>query len=142
MIDVERLTASLKLHEGVRLKLYWDSAQPPRATIGVGHNLSDNGISAAVCDAMLIEDIESAQRECAALPWFAELDTVRQNAITELMFNLGAPRLAGFKKMIAAIRVGDWPSAAYELIHSAWAVQVGPKRAGTLSNMIRYGVWP
>jgi lysozyme len=142
MIDMARLVASLKRHEGVRLKLYWDSAQPPRATIGVGHNLSDNGITPEICDAILNGDIAQALGECMALPWFGALDPIRANVIVELCFNIGMSRLLGFVHMIEAIKARDWARAAAELTNSTWAAQVGKTRADDLSNMLLYGAWP
>jgi lysozyme len=41
-----------------------------------------------------------------------------------MMFNLGLPRFSRFKKMIRAIELGDWQSAADEMIDSKWYQQV------------------
>lgn len=141
MIDTERLASSLRLHEGVRLKPYEDTAIPPRLTIGVGRNLSDRGISQEEADILLRNDIAETQHACLTLPWFAPLDSVRQNVIAELIFNMGLPRTLGFADMIAAIRAQDFPRAAAELLDSRWARQVGESRSTTLARMLRTGEW-
>jgi len=50
-----------------------------------------------------------------------------------MMFNMGASRLAGFRKMWTALAKTDYQTAAKEMLLSNWAVQVG-KRAITLSE--------
>ena len=55
-----------------------------------------------------------------------------------MLFNLGAYRFHGFKKMIAAIEQGDYEEAARQMMDSKWAAQVGV-RARELSHMFRTG---
>ena len=43
-------------------------------------------------------------------------------------YNMGVPRLMGFKRMLAAVERGDWPRAKVEALDSKWAEQV-PNRA-------------
>ena len=52
-----------------------------------------------------------------------------------MCFNMGAPRLSGFKKFIAGVNSGDWNTAAVEMMDSRWARQVGD-RAIRLKNRI------
>ena len=52
-----------------------------------------------------------------------------------MCFNMGAPRLSQFKKFIAGVNKGDWPTAAIEMMDSRWANQVGD-RATRLRNRI------
>ena len=52
-----------------------------------------------------------------------------------MCFNMGAPRLSGFKKFIAGVNAGDWNTAAVEMMDSRWARQVG-NRAERLKNRI------
>ena len=53
-----------------------------------------------------------------------------------MAFNMGQPRLAKFKRMIAAIKAGDWDRAAIEALDSRWAAQVGD-RATEIAAMLR-----
>lgn len=140
MLDLPRLESALRAHEGVRLRIYTDTVG--KVTVGVGHNLTDKGISQNVCRIMLSEDIGDAQGSCGNLPWYLTLDPVRANAVTELMFILGPIRFATFQKFAAAMQARAYAAAANEILHSALSAQIGPKRTGDLMRMIRDGVWP
>ncbi len=71
------LVDQLKRDEGVKLRMYKD--QLGIWTIGVGHNLEAHGISQAVAEAILKEDIEAAEHDLVTfLPWTAQLDEPRR----------------------------------------------------------------
>jgi lysozyme len=59
-----------------------------------------------------------------------------QEALVNLSFNMGIPRLMQFKKTLALLREGDFESAADELLDSRYAEQVG-RRALEIADMIR-----
>ena len=63
---------------------------------------------------------------------------MRKDAIIDLCFNIGLPRMKGFKKALAAMDGADYDTAATEFLDSRWAKQVG-SRAVTITNMIRSG---
>ena len=54
-MDIDRLIAQLKVHEGVRDKVYLDTEGIE--TIGVGRNLKDKGLSEDEIDYLLQNDI-------------------------------------------------------------------------------------
>lgn len=140
-MNLERLKAQLIRHEGKSLKVYEDTAKPPRLTVGVGRNLSDRGISEDECALMLDNDIKMAELYAKGYEWYESLDEVRQAVVIDMQFNLGPTRFAGFKKMIEAIERKDWKEAATQMLDSAWSVQVG-NRALRLAEMMRSGEWP
>lgn len=132
----ERLHESLRIHEGLVLKPYTCTAG--KLTIGIGHNL-DNGITAKQAYLLLEEDIAICQKELDRyFPGWDSHDDARQNVLIEMCFNMGAPRLTGFKKMWAALANHDYKTAAAEMLDSQWAKQVG-QRAITLSKQMRDG---
>jgi lysozyme len=156
VIDRQRLREQLSRHEGRRRFVYDDATGKPVAigsqirgklSIGVGRNLEDKGIDDAEIDFMLDNDISDAIRDALTLRWFESLDPVRQAVIVELIFNMGLPRLLGFRKLLAAMAEQRWPYAAAELANSKWQRQVDPTlgdgkgRADTLIHMIRTGAW-
>ena len=53
-----------------------------------------------------------------------------------MAFNLGAPRLSGFKRMIANAKAGNWNGAADEMLDSRYARQV-KGRATRLAERLR-----
>jgi lysozyme len=61
--------------------------------------------------------------------------------LIEMVFNLGMPRLMGFKKMLSALERKDYEQAAKEMLNSRWSVQVG-NRATTMAQMMRVGKFP
>jgi lysozyme len=131
------LRQSLMHHEGLRFKPYHCTAG--KVTIGYGRNLDDVGITITEAEAMLEADIDRSVDELDRVkPGWREHSDNRQNVLIEMMFNLGAPRLMGFRKMWAAIDARDYTKAAIEMLDSRWAKQVG-KRAETLANQMRAG---
>lgn len=143
------LDAILVQHEGERLKPYLDCCSKPwrdcicekkgKLTIGTGRNLDDVGISQSESQALRSADILRTQSYAATYPWFLGLDKVRQNAILDMLFNLGPIRFAGFRRLIAAMAAKDYPTAASEMMASAWSAQV-KDRAVELASMIRTGM--
>lgn len=125
--------------EGRRLALYQDSAG--LWTIGVGHNLSAHGISDAVCDLMLDEDIARVLAGLKARAgWYVTLPEPRRAVLENMAFNLGIGGLMGFRRMLAFLQAGDYAGAAGEMADSKWASQVGG-RARRLAEQMRTGAW-
>lgn len=135
-MDIKKLQKLLIKHEGVRSKIYQDSLG--FWTIGVGRNLTSKGISTATINQMLIEDTaDTINFLNSNLPWWTELDDVRQIALADMTFNLMG-RILGFKDMLTALKAKEWDKAADELLDSMFAHQVG-QRAKDLAFMIRTG---
>lgn len=56
----------------------------------------------------------------------------------DIAFNLGATRLRGFRRALAAMEAGNYKDAAVEFLDSKWAKQVGG-RALEVTDMIASG---
>ena len=80
------------------------------------------------------KDIEELDAKMAGEGFWDDQKTA-QEVIVNMCFNMGAPRLSGFKKFIAGVNAGDWKTAAVEMMDSRWARQVGD-RAVRLKNRI------
>lgn len=135
------LVEQLRRHEGVRSTVYKCTAG--FETIGVGRNISESGLGLSddEIDYLLENDINRCRKELVIFPWFMELDPVRQDALTNLCFNLGISRLMRFEKALAAMEQRDYAKAAAEFLDSRWAEQVG-NRAIEVTIMIRTGEYP
>lgn len=137
MFDMPTMIAELRRDEGVRLKPYRDPVG--KLTIGTGRNLDDVGISDDENNLMLSNDVG---RACAsldkALPWWRNLDPVRQRVLVNMAFNMGIGTLLGFHNTLAAIQASDWQSAHDGMLASRWATQVG-NRAQRLADMMLTG---
>lgn len=125
----------LMKHEGVKLRMYYDSEGVP--TIGVGRNLEDVGLTHDEAMYLFNNDLKRVMNECLhEFPWFADLSEARQCVVASMVFNLGLAGFKKFKKMIAAIEKEDWTEAAYQMIDSHWAAQV-KSRAVDLAVMMK-----
>lgn len=135
--DLGVLAAELIRDEGLRLKPYRDTAG--KLTIGVGRNLDDRGISEDEARIMLQNDISICEAELDIhIPWWTGLTGNRKRALLNMCFNLGWPRLSGFKEMLLCLQSGSYARAAAEALDSKWARQVGD-RALRISKMFREG---
>lgn len=133
----EELIDLIKRHEGVRVFPYIDTMG--KMTIGVGHNLTDNGVSNLIINTMLAEDINIAKSELdKTYPRWRELSDNRKMVVVSMMFNMGLPKYMTFKRFWKALTAGQYDLAADEMIDSKWARQV-KGRATDLSNMMRTG---
>lgn len=135
---MKRLIAMLQRHEGLRLKPYECTAG--KLSIGYGRNLDDMGISEVEAMAMLRNDIEQCYRELEIFSWFSDLDQVRQEALVDMLFNLGLPTFLEFKKTLKYVAEHRWSMASAEMLNSKWARQVG-NRAEELAYMIETGTY-
>ena len=121
---MNRLVQMLKRHEGVRDKVYMCSAG--YETIGVGRNISDSGLGLAddEIDYLLSNDIRRCKEELIGeYDWFKDLDSVRQDAMLDMSFNMGQTRLRGFVKALGYMDIGDYDKAGDEFYDSRWATQ-------------------
>lgn len=140
-----QLIEELRRDEGVRYVPYADTKGVP--TTGVGHNLQASPLPAgwsypltdAQVDMLLAQDLKNVYGDLnRSLPWWTDLNDVRQRVICNMCFNLGMNKLAGFKNTLAAMRQGRYADAAAGMLNSAWASQVGA-RAQRLAQMMRTG---
>tara|TARA_R110000803_G_scaffold70680_1_gene133636 strand:- start:42 stop:461 length:420 start_codon:yes stop_codon:yes gene_type:complete len=130
----------LRKHEGVETHAYKCTAD--KTTIGVGRNIDPSGgigLSEDEIDYLLANDVKRVYAELSgAFRWFKMVAPARQDAMMDMCFNMGLPRLKKFKKALAAMAKGDYNNAAIEFLDSRWATQVG-QRAITITDIIRSG---
>jgi lysozyme len=135
----EQLLEMLKRHEGVESHVYRCSAG--YETIGVGRNISKSGmgLSDDEVDYLLENDIVRVIKELSSeYPWFRGLDDVRKDAMIDISFNLGATRLRGFRRALAAMDAADYKTASLEFLDSKWSRDV-KGRSTELAYMIEMG---
>jgi lysozyme len=137
-MDMEDFVDHLVWAEGERLDMYKDSVGI--WTIGVGHNIEEKGVSQAVSRMMLREDINEVLEDVRSLPYYNDLDPVRQLVVADMVFNLGLSRFLNFKNFNKALAIPDYVLAAHEMKDSKWYVQVG-RRAEKLQAAMITGDW-
>jgi len=131
----EEVFETLKIDEGVEYKIYADHLG--YHTFGVGHLITnedpewgqpfDTPVSEERVWEAFDADLNIAIAECHHLfpgDEFEGFPEEAQQVIVNMMFNMGRPRLSGFKKFIAACKEGDWKTAAVEGRDSKWHKQV------------------
>lgn len=130
----------LRRDEGVRAKPYRDTVG--KLTIGCGRNLDDVGLSDEEIEFLLANDLDRAATDVRRIvPKFDLLSETRKAVLLNMTFNLGAARLSGFKKFLAAVDESRYADAAKEMLDSTWAQQVS-SRAVRLSRQMAEGETP
>lgn len=105
-------------------------------TIGFGTNL-EAGITHDQAQAMLeLAMLARWDDLTRRKTWVGGLPLPARRALANMAYNLGVPRLLGFRRMWAALERGDYRAAADEALDSRWAEQVGA-RAQRIADDIR-----
>ena len=139
----EEMRNRITRHEGIRRCVYKDQFGNP--TIGVGHRLHEPVPDDLCWDivkiaAVLALDIEhargNAKHDLGEEAW-DRTPYIQQDVLTEMAFQIGGNGLMHFRKMLAAVRDGDFELAAAELLDSRLARQT-PKRAKELACLMSY----
>lgn len=127
-------------HEGLKLEPYRCTSD--KLTIGVGRNLEDCGITEEEAMYLLKNDIKKFHEELTERFYFYQyLDGARKDAMLNMAFNMGVPRLANFVNALEFMSQRKYTEAADEFLDSRWAKQVG-KRAIEVAQMIRTNKYP
>lgn len=138
----EKLRTQLERDEGRVDHAYQDSLG--FLTIGVGHLIDQRKggtLPPHIVDELLDFDISQKTAELtAALPWFVDVDPVRQGVLVNMAFNLGVTGLLEFHQTLDAVRMRQFSAAAKYMLDSRWAIQVG-ERAHRLAAQMESGLW-
>lgn len=136
----------LRVHEGYKAKPYLCSKG--KVTIGYGHNceasdtpvlLIRGEISKPDAEKLFVEDTANAIKDAGRyFVGFDELTTTRKAVLIDMSFNLGLKKLRGFTGFLKALNDCDYNRAAFEMLDSLWAVQVGD-RATFLARKMKDG---
>jgi len=124
------LIDTIKRHEGFR-------AKPYQCTSGVwtfGYGFT----SITTAEANLVLDLKVKKLQETLSSAIKNLSQSRQDVLINMAYNLGIDGLMKFRKMWLAIHDKDFDRAAYEMLNSRWAKQVG-NRAIELSDAMRKG---
>ncbi len=75
------------------------------------------------------------------LSFWANLDPIRQAALTDMAYELGQPRLIDFHQMLTAVRAASWQDAHDQCLDSDYGREV-PHRANANASILLTGEWP
>ena len=132
-MDINKLKEQLKIDEGVVYEIYNDHLGYP--TFGIGHLVLEGepeyGLSVGTpiteerVDECFERDVEYVLNDCRILHEdFDNYPEEVKQIIANMMFNMGRTRLTNFRKHNAALKEGDWKTAAVEGRDSRWYRQV------------------
>ncbi len=139
-VDASRLEAAIIQNEGVSSFVYVDIVG--HYTVGIGRNLDKRGNNGLTEDEMLYllrNDIRRCQKSLEPYPWYSIQNEPRKDALIELCFNMGMPRLLKFRNTLRFMGEKNYDEAAKHLLMSKWSKQVGPTRSKKISEQIRRG---
>jgi lysozyme len=123
--------------EGLKAFPYVDTAG--KTTIGIGRNLTDVGLSTTEIAFLYNSDVIRAITNLTLkLPWWRNLDNIRQIVMVNLCFNMGIATLLTFTTFLQLMQAMNYQAAATDLAGTAWHKQVG-QRAIRLETMLRTG---
>lgn len=146
--------ASFLINENEALVLtpYRDSVG--KLTIGYGTNLEDDhmtaieevavcdietGISRPVAEFLKANDMQRVYSFLSeSFAFWDELSDVRQAILIDMAYNLGNQGLLQFRKMLAALRIGEYGEAANQIKDSKYFRQTG-RRAKRNVYMMKFG---
>jgi len=135
-MDIQRLKKSVIKHEGIRYESYKDHLG--NWTIGVGHLIRDDEdfgtqpLTNEQVDKILNVDLNQAINDARN---FVDENSIKEEAfeiVVEMSFQLGLPRLLGFKNFRKSLQEADYKSSSLHMLDSRWAKQT-PNRANALA---------
>ena len=151
---MDQLIEQLKRHEGYRAHAYRCTAG--KRTIGYGYNLTANPLKLSSLELQHAQLVGMGEYEAErllklmiakvtdqleeALPVINRLNTVRQDVLINMTYNMGLVGLLKFKKMLLALEKKDYQKASIEMLDSKWKDDVG-NRAQELATQMMTGAY-
>jgi len=145
-MDMDRLLASVKKHEGYRNKVYLDTLG--KRTVGVGHLCveefweDDKEYEEKFLMDILEADLQNAikgAKDLMAEHGCMDIDEIAEEIIIEMIFQLGKTGVSKFKNMWKALSGLDYTTAAMEMLDSRWAKQTKNRAEAMSAEMAALG---
>ena len=109
-------------------------------TIGIGYNLTGRGMPDQWIDEQYDNDVNNLYNQLSQdFSWYDALCEPRKIVLIDMCF-MGYEKFKKFHNMINALSIGDYKTAADEMINSEWANDVGARRSGYDHNVMITGV--
>ena len=137
--DPALLFKNLGHEEGFKPAMYKDSRG--NWTAFYGHNMSVPQTQKAAY-AVYLTDVEVAEEGLDShVAWWRYLDPIRQLVMVDMAYNMGIAGLMTFSEFLTAMEIGDYATAAKDMMESKWSAQVGD-RARFLQEIVLTGQVP
>jgi lysozyme len=126
------LEQELERDEGTRTHAYQDSLG--FWTIGIGRLIDarkspSGGLSEDEIQYLLANDIKTATKNCESVfPTFLDFSQNRQEALINLMFNLGIGNISSYHTFVGQVNAHDWTAVQNNMRGwKKWRSQVGAR---------------
>ena len=147
-MNMDKLLASVKKHEGFRNKVYLDTLN--KRTVGYGHLCvedhweDDKEYDEKYLEGILVRDLQNAIKGAEDLidncpsGGKANISDDAKIIIIEMVFQLGKSGVSKFRNMWKALQQDppDYKEAAVQMLDSRWAKQT-PNRANDMANLMK-----
>ena len=142
-MNMDRLLASVKKHEGYRNKVYLDTLG--KRTVGVGHLCvedfweDDKEYEEKFLMTILEHDLQTAVKSAKELMQqhgCMDMDEIAEEIVIEIVFQLGKTGVSKFKNMWKALSELNYVGASFEMLDSKWAKQT-PNRANGMADTMK-----
>ena len=142
-MDMDRLLASVKKHEGYRNKVYLDTLG--KRTVGVGHLCvedfweDDKEYEESFLMEILQKDLQEAIRGAKELMeehGCADIDERAEEILIEMVFQLGMTGVSKFRNMWKCLSELNYLGASFEMLDSRWAKKT-PNRAKDMAEQMK-----
>lgn len=144
-MNFARFERQIREDEGYRESPYLDTVGTPTigygctAIFGMKVSMDMPPITKTIARELLRADVYGALVDAQAIfPRFNELNSVRQEVLANMAYNLGRRRLSGFGRLKKAAQRLDYQAMADEMTDSKWFRQVG-NRSKRLVEQMRTG---
>jgi GH24 family phage-related lysozyme (muramidase) len=147
-VNISEIVEQLKVDEGFTRFSFWDDAKgggDGHWTWGYGTKAPGRGweiTKEAATEELKVCVVEAVKDYYKIFPpegaTTLEINEVRQQALVNMIYNLGYSRFVKFQKTIAAILNGEWQKAANQARRSLWYTQV-PRRAERICRELESG---
>jgi len=132
-VDLNKLLKRIKEEEGFCAYSFWDDAKGGGGgqwTWGFGTAAPGEGcfITEEQADSALREKVQQHVVDFREIFKGYHMPSDKEDALLDMLYNLGESRFRKFKKLIAAVKKGDWPEAGKQVRNSIYYQQV-TKRA-------------
>jgi GH24 family phage-related lysozyme (muramidase) len=141
---LDRAKSLIRKHEGEEEYAYWDTANPPKRTVGRGFNMDapmarytftaccpesnfddvykgKKALTPAEIDALFVYTFNRAMFSARGLvSGYDSLPVDAQAVVIDMIFNLGAGGFGAFNKLRLALSKQDYAKAADEMVDSLW----------------------
>ena len=137
-------------NEGRRHNCYLDQGGIPTIGIGFTGTMMTDGRQIAMGLTLTDDEIDAewvlrypkAEKEASddlGIDAWNDLDEVRRAVLTDIAYQTGGNGLAGYHKMLAAIKIKDWPTASKECLDILTFKQT-PNRCRKNADMLLSGL--